>query len=153
MILHILKITMVFSLKICTGFCHRLFQCSKVSITMSIGHRISYFLQNGKNPLPKTRCPEFGTKLYLMKVLLLEYSGVWSTPLLPLLPLLLWPGVVEPIWAPSMSQTDLLEIYSFLIGPCAKKKKKIPPKQKQAPQKELDKDVNMKTMSSSQGTK
>ena len=39
--------------------------------------------------------------------IMLEHSGMWSTPLLPLLPGPLWPGVVAPDMVLSMSQIEL----------------------------------------------
>ena len=38
---------------------------------------------------------------------MLELWGMWSTPLLPLLPGPLWPRMVAPDWALSMGEIEL----------------------------------------------
>ena len=46
---------------------------------------------------PPNECPGYGTQQSDGEVpALLELWGMWRTPLLPLLPGLLWPGVVAP---------------------------------------------------------
>ena len=46
---------------------------------------------------------------------LLELWGMWSTPLLPSLPVPLWPGVVAPDRVLSMDQIKLNSTYTELI--------------------------------------
>ena len=41
---------------------------------------------------------------------MLEFWGMWITPLLPLLPGSLWPGMVAPDIVLSMDQSELSEI-------------------------------------------
>ena len=47
-------------------------------------------------------CPAYDTKKSDGEVLFLEIWGMWSTPLLPFLPGLLWHGVEIPFRFPSM---------------------------------------------------
>ena len=59
-------------------------------------------LQRGKTP-PLNECPGYDTKQFNGEVpAVLELWGMRSTPLLPLLPGPLWPGVVAPDRALSM---------------------------------------------------
>ena len=56
---------------------------------------------------------------------MLELWGMWSIPLLPLLPGLLWTGVVAPDWAQSMGQIELncvlrLELFEIKLFICIK---------------------------------
>ena len=63
-------------------------------------------------PHQKPRCFGYDTKLHLR----LWFWRPASTPSLPLLPDPLWSGVLVPVRVPSMSQIDILEYYSYLIG-------------------------------------
>ena len=62
-------------------------------------------------------CLWFDTKLHLMMRIL--FWRVYCTNLLPLLPVPLWLVRVS-----SMGKIDLLNSYSYLLEPCAKKKTK-----------------------------
>ena len=68
------------------------------------GCRIHWLhLCRGVRPPSPNKCPVYDTKQSDDHVpAMLELWGMWSTPLLPLLPGQLWPGVVAPDRALSM---------------------------------------------------
>ena len=55
-------------------------------------------------------CPGYDTKQFDGEAPVLKFGGIWSTPLLPLLPGPLWPGVVAPDRVLSMCQIELFDI-------------------------------------------
>ena len=57
---------------------------------------------------PPNECPGYDTKQSDGELpVMVELWGMQSTPLLPLLPSPLWPGVIAPDWVLSMNQIEL----------------------------------------------
>ena len=67
------------------------------------------YLSRGGVP-PPNKCLAFDTKPPRGEAAVLEFMRMWSTHSLPLLPSPLWPGVVAPDRALSMSQIELFDI-------------------------------------------
>ena len=76
------------------------------------------FSAEGKTPT--NECPRYDTKQSDGEVpVILELWEMWTTPLLPLLPCLLWPGVVAPdkssIYGLNRTKPWFLEFTFFCI--------------------------------------
>ena len=82
---------------------------------------MSTFTQLDKIVLAILHCDKWISKNWMShkaasegEIPVLEFLGMLSTPSLPLLPGSLWPGVVIPVWVPSIGQIELFNHFLYL---------------------------------------